>query len=118
MLSDTPFAVVCFDEERIRIAAAKLRLDPFTTLHIDTTSGVCKKINNVKEVYYSMASFAGRDERTELVADKLSENHPPFVVADFISDKTTTFAYKMWLSKIQEGLHLVAGGNYNLFFKN
>ena len=111
VLCDNPFGVVTFDEERMRIGAAKLRINPFTTLHIDTTSGVCKNIRLNEEVYYSMASFAGRDERTQQIADRVHENHPPFVLADYISNHTTTYAYKMWLSKVQESLHLVAGGN-------
>lgn len=61
-----------------------------------------------------MASFAGTDQQT--LPNQPSENHPPYVVADFISDKTTTYAYKAWLGKFAECLQIVAGGIVQLLF--
>ena len=104
-----PFEIITFNEQRLRIAREKLRINPYTVLHVDTTSGVVKKVNN-KEVYFSAASFSGRDERSKTVGTRPSDNHPPFVVGDMLSTMCNKATYRQWLELIDDGLHKVSNG--------
>ena len=54
---DLPLKIICYDEERLMIAREKLRQSSYTTLHVDTTSGVVRQLNG--EVYLTSASFSG-----------------------------------------------------------
>ena len=50
--------IIMHEEPQLRIGREKLKIDPDTSLHVDTTDGMFHKYCN-EEVYYSVACFRG-----------------------------------------------------------
>lgn len=119
-------------ELALKIAREKLRLDSITTLHLDTTAGtlpflqafeitnnksltnklfnegVVEYLPSGKEVFYSTASFAGKDQRST----KTSNNQPPFVVSHMLSELVDTTTYSAWLEQVNRDLQRVSNGTF------
>ena len=52
------FSLIAYDERQLVIAREKLRLDPYTCLHIDVTGNLVRMLND-KEVFNTACVFRG-----------------------------------------------------------
>ena len=109
------FQLIIYTERQVRIAIEKMKWTEGVSLHVDTTGNLVKKLGD-SEVFLTSCVFRGmlpyfyllqryllkvlgKDERSDEFAPTPSLNHPPLVIADMLSLRTTTEDYRHFMAK-------------------